>query len=116
MGENLQKYDAAAAFLIVIMRLIYDGPRLASEIPVEVDQSTVLQAIALVARFAELADAEPPTAEEITQRLRGMATETEHFPVESREEAHRHLTVSHGATVCSYLPPLGWWCHVIYQR
>jgi len=119
MSDRLERYELAASFIAVILRLIYDGPKL-REGPLELDEATTLQTLALVARFAELTGEEPVTAEKLRERLPGVIA-GEHARVAERHEAH-DIEVSeedNSAMWCAYLPTPGgggsWWCHRIYS-
>ena len=79
MDESITKYELAAAFLIALARLIYDGPKLFDG-PLEVDQVTALHATALAMRIGQLTGQEPVTRETFADRMRQIARHTEHAP------------------------------------
>lgn len=79
MDDSITKYEMAAAFLIALARLTYDGPKLFDG-PLPVDRATALQAIALVMRIGELTGQEPVTPDTFADRMRQLAGHTEHAP------------------------------------
>jgi hypothetical protein len=103
MDQELEKYGHVAAFIAVLLRLIYDGP-------LELDKVTALQTLALVARFAETAGGEPVTADALQNRLHGLA---EHTKVADREAAVRLATQD--GPHCILFPWIGWECFYLYQ-
>lgn len=68
MDEDIKKYELAAAFLIAMLRLIYDDPKLFDG-PLPVDQVTALQATALAMRVGQLTGQEPVTRGTFAERL-----------------------------------------------
>jgi hypothetical protein len=110
VDQELEKYGQAAAFIAVLLRLIYDGPKLNEGLSV-VDEATALQTLALVARFAEEAGGESVTADVVQARLHGLA---KHTMAASREAAER-LARQNGATTCIFFPEIGWVCFHLYQ-
>jgi hypothetical protein len=107
MDQELEKYGQAAAFIAVLLHLIYDGPKG----PLELDEATALQTLALVARFDQVTGGEPVTADVLQNRLQGL---TRHTEVANREAAER-LETDDGATHCIFFPFVGWECFHLYQ-
>lgn len=89
MDESITKYELSAAFLIAMLRLIYDGPELFDG-PLEVDEVTALHATALAMRIGHLTGQEPVTPETFAERL---SSTTRH------SEQHRHYEPGE---------PIGW--------
>jgi hypothetical protein len=105
MDQELEKYGHVAAFIAVLLRLIYDGP-------LELDNATALQTLALVARFAETAGGEPVTADALQNRLHGLARHAK-VKVADREAAV-HLATQDGPH-CIFFPWIGWECFYLHQ-
>jgi hypothetical protein len=120
MSESLEKYDLAASFIAVMLRLIYDGPK-SRQGPLVLDEATTLQTVALAARFAEVTGGEPVTAETLRERLRGIAG----GPSKVAEHGEARILESgddsqgnEGGMWCVYMSWPGggwWWCHRIYK-
>jgi hypothetical protein len=107
MDEFLEKYGTAAVFIGVLLRLIYDGPKLNEETLV-LDEPTALELYALVARFAEITQQEPVTADALGERMRRIRAIAEHPKAELRPEFEE-------TTVCIFVPPFGRRCFYIYS-
>jgi hypothetical protein len=76
MDESTTKYELSAAFLVAMLRLIYDGPELGGG-PLEVDEVTALHAIALAMRIGHLTGQEPVTRESFAERLSSITGHSE---------------------------------------
>jgi hypothetical protein len=106
VDEFFGKYEAAAVFIGVLLRLIYDGPKL-NQGSLVLDEATALDLYAVVARFAELTQEEPVTADMLAERLHRVRAIADH----SRADVQSELEET---TVCISVPPFGLRCYHIY--
>jgi hypothetical protein len=109
MDESITKYELSAAFLIAMLRLVYDGPKMFDG-PLEVDEATALLATSLAMQIGHLTGQEPVTPATFAERLSSV---TKH------SEQHRHHESGEPAgwvTVCvSWLYSDRPICFKIYQ-
>ncbi len=99
MDESLARYELTAAFLIVVLRLVYDGPSLV-EGPMEVDLATTTIALALAVRLGHLIRQDPVTADEFDDRLRSAGVAT----VRSDDAATLEVSGTGQMILCAQLP------------
>ena len=86
IADDVLEYEWVAAFLIVLARLVYDGPKLVDQ-PLTVDASMALQALSLAARIGELAEVPPVGVAELGERVASMG-------IASVEEGTDHDTTA----------------------
>jgi hypothetical protein len=109
MDESTAKYELSAAFLIAMLRLIYDGPELGRG-PLEVDEVTALHATALAMRIGHLTGQEPVTRESFAERLSSITGHSE------QHRNHQHGEAVGWVTVCVSWPyPAREICFKIYD-